>query len=1346
MARLRHLRTSTACLALLVPLLALPLAAQPCGTPGRDGSGTITGVVNTYYPGTASTTAASTSISVGTPSGAATPIAAGDLLLVIQMQDAAIDSTDTNTYGDGVAGDPGSGSTNLNSSGLYEYVVATGPVAAGSVPFLGGGSGGATTGGKLIHVYTNANATATQGQRRFQVIRVPQYSSATLSSGLTALTWNGSVGGVLAVDVSGALNLGSATVSVDAQGFRGGGGRSLGGDPTAFNTNAYRTLATQLWHGSKAEGIAGTPRFVYDGTSLVDDGAANEGYPNGSYGRGAPGNAGGGGNDFNSNNGDNSGGGGGGNGGAGGHGGNTWNSNQPQGGFGGAAFSSAASRLALGGGGGAGTSNNTGPGHGAAGGGIILLRLDTATGTGTLSANGTTPPSSMQDGAGGGGAGGSIFAAACTSPNLSGLTADAKGGKGGDVNWTAGDFHGPGGGGGGGVVRLSGTAAAIDVTGGANGITPTSTAFNAVAGSAGVSATTTSVSTGLGARPGCICRVTQVLVTSFGARRAAGGAVVVEWRTASEEGTAGFDLFRLDPRGAWVQVNERLLPAAPPAPQGSRYRFVDPGVVPGGRYTYSLREVENGTGGARARFYGPFTVTADAADAADFDVAEVPVDGFERRARRPTPVPAIPAPVPLHTRTIVAPGPAAAAKLYVKERGLYQLPASRVATLLGLTPGAAAQAIRGGQLELANLGQPVAMEAAPDGSALRFFGETATGIYAPENVYWLALGKKGRSLGTAPGGNPSPAVPGQYFLDSAHFEQQSFPGVAVAADPEGDYWYWAVVIGGDPTLGSQVFSLGVHGLAVGVTGAELTLHLQGASATGVGGEHALSVLVNGTLVGPAGGIAFDGLTAKDVTISLSPALLHEGDNTVEVRGLLAPGVPLNIFYVDAFDLRYPRLYQTAGTPFFVRGAGNRTVTVSGFASPAVQVYDLADPRRPVRLDGLPAVPGTRGFEVSFTPATADRVYLVLDPSGLLAPRAESWVPPALPLRAPNGADHLILAPAALLAPAQALARYRQSQGLASRVVPLEQIYDEWSDGLPDPHAVARFLAYAAASWQPAPRAVVLAGAGSYDYKGYLGLGGNLFPPLLAATPNGLFAADGLYLPAGSRMVVGRLPAASAAELQGYVDKLVAYEGANPGPWRQQVLLVADNPDEGGQFDAESERLAAALPAPFVPTRLYLSELPAAALRAQLLSGLGSGAFLLDYVGHAGLDRLSAQSLLTSADAEALTNGPRLPLVMTMACLLGRFEVPGFRSLAEELVDNPNGGAAAVWAPSGVAFDAQSATLGRAFSDQLFASRAATLGEAAAGAAVRFRAAGGSAATLSTYNLFGDPALRLARPQ
>ena len=199
-------------------------AAGACATPGGDGpGGTLSGIVDTYYPGVGSVSAGATSIDVGAPAGAPTPIAAGDLLLVIEMQDADFDHTNTNSYGHGGApASPASGYTALNATGLYEYVRATSGVVAGAVGIAGLGSGNG-----LVNAYRSAAATATDGQRTFQVIRVPQYTTATTSSGLTALAWNGAVGGVLALDTSGPLALGGV-VSVDGLGFRGAPGIQRG--------------------------------------------------------------------------------------------------------------------------------------------------------------------------------------------------------------------------------------------------------------------------------------------------------------------------------------------------------------------------------------------------------------------------------------------------------------------------------------------------------------------------------------------------------------------------------------------------------------------------------------------------------------------------------------------------------------------------------------------------------------------------------------------------------------------------------------------------------------------------------------------------------------------------------------------------------------------------------------------------------------------------------------------------------------------------------------------------------------------------------------------------------------
>jgi len=484
--------------------------------PAPPAGGTLTGVVNTYYPGNGSVAAGATSIPVGTPTGSATAIANGDLLLVIQMQDAAINTTNGIAYGDGSSG---TGWTNLNNAGLFEFAKATGAVTAGSVPISGAGPGGG-----LLFAYTNAAATNTQGQRRFQVIRVPQYSTATLSSTLTAAAWNGTTGGVLALDIAGTLTLNSATVSVDGLGFRGGAGMQLSG--AAGNNTDYVHAAPAGYAGAalagadapKGEGIAGTPLYVQSGGTFLNTGSK---YPSGaaadgSSARGAPGTGGGGGTDANpANNDQNAGGGGGANGGAGGAGGDAWNSNLSSGGLGGTPFPANSTRVVLGGGGGGGTRNNSDADNqasgAAAGGGIVIFRVGNMTGTATITANGAAAYNgTANDAGGGGGAGGSILITSVLG-GTAGLTLAAHGGRGGDAwdtqAFSIADRHGPGGGGGGGVVLLSSAAAGIDVTAGANGTTLNTPAvpYGATPGIDGISQTNVPLLQQPGSQGGAAC-------------------------------------------------------------------------------------------------------------------------------------------------------------------------------------------------------------------------------------------------------------------------------------------------------------------------------------------------------------------------------------------------------------------------------------------------------------------------------------------------------------------------------------------------------------------------------------------------------------------------------------------------------------------------------------------------------------------------------------------------------------------------------------------------------------------------------------------------------------------------
>ena len=475
-------------LAALLCVLVGPLLAVNHAQPGRDGDGgALTGIVNTYHPGTASAAVGSTSIAVGAAAGAATPIVAGDLLLVIQMQGADIDVTNTSGYGDGAAGDPASGYlAGTLQAGRHEYVEALGP-AAGTVAIRGLGPGGG-----LVNSYAAA-AAGTQGQRTFQVIRVPQYLTATLTSGLTAPAWDGSTGGVLALDIRETLTLGG-NVDLTARGFRGAGSQRRGTAQPAPLVLEYVTPSGVDRNAGKGEGIAGTPRFSYSNiTGVVSDNGA-EGWAAGSSGAGAPGNAGGGATDWTGTN-HNSGGGGGGNASAGGRGGLTWNSSATDGtnigGFGGGGVPIDAATVTLGGGGGAGSRNDTaGPdSSGGSGGGMVLVRTGSVAGAGVITVDGGAGRGAGNEGAGGGGAAGTVVFIA-DEGSLAGLTIRARGGIGGNAWPTQSgtvNAHGPGGGGAGGAVLTNVGGASVDVDGGAPGTTLTAQLpYGATVGSDGL--------------------------------------------------------------------------------------------------------------------------------------------------------------------------------------------------------------------------------------------------------------------------------------------------------------------------------------------------------------------------------------------------------------------------------------------------------------------------------------------------------------------------------------------------------------------------------------------------------------------------------------------------------------------------------------------------------------------------------------------------------------------------------------------------------------------------------------------------------------------------------------------
>jgi uncharacterized repeat protein (TIGR01451 family) len=415
------------------------------------------------------------------------PLAQDDLLLVVQMQGATIQTTNTREFGN---------VSSLNGAGLFEFVEVEAVDAATNAITIKSACSGLKNG------YSVSGKT--------QVIRVPQFTSLSVPFGSTikAPEWDGSTGGVVALHVRDTLTL-AGTIDVNGLGFRGGSPDALS-SPVATDVQDYRATTGDKG-GEKGEGIGGDAA-LYDTLS-------------GRYGRGAPANGGGGGNSHRA----------GGGGGANATNGNTWsgqgvmdgttigaaawaldpgrtlatstanlatnsgggrggysfstnnlnatatppgnsgwggNGRSERGGLGGRGLSpDPRSRLFLGGGGGAG--DGAAPGGGGRGGGLVFVMADQVTGAGGFTANGADgqdAQGNQRDGAGGGGAGGTVVIRANA---LSGFTVSANGGSGGRQVLATGvdEAAGPGGGGSGGFIATTGGTVTREVAGGRNGET-----------------------------------------------------------------------------------------------------------------------------------------------------------------------------------------------------------------------------------------------------------------------------------------------------------------------------------------------------------------------------------------------------------------------------------------------------------------------------------------------------------------------------------------------------------------------------------------------------------------------------------------------------------------------------------------------------------------------------------------------------------------------------------------------------------------------------------------------------------------------------------------------------------
>jgi hypothetical protein len=677
--------------------------------------------------------------------------------------------------------------------------------------------------------------------------------------------------------------------------------------------------------------------------------------------------------------------------------------------------------------------------------------------------------------------------------------------------------------------------------------------------------------------------------------------------------------------------------------------------------------------------------------------------------------------------------------------------------------------------------------------------------FTDESTYWLTIEPSALVVIDQQVATPQLDLPPpSFFTATARAEvDETFWPLA-----DNDPWYWLPALIADlpPNPTSRLDTIDLPGLYSGTEPAQVRVQLRGISEEDdIDPDHLTRVTVenssNQTLL--VDNQSFDGRVVfmHDVPWTFSGFPLSDPvDVTTEV---LSVGGSNDVF-LDWIEIDYARSFTAIGDLLvFDWPDGTAEFIVDGLADTSPEIWEITRPggqgvAQPTRLTGASVVGlDSIRFRVENDLALADgtlRRFLVTGAGAVpLLSGADFTSDTVSDLR-----DNLIQADLVVIThpdvvstgPGQPLTDWLAHRataaggGLTSKVVLIEDVQDEFNFGLPGPGAIREFLRWILSDqpgegWSdPRPSFVLLLGDGSYEYKGGIAKGNYvptqiMFKDLIQL---GYYSSDNVMAAVVgddplADLVVGRMPARSVAEADTMLQKVLDYETMPPaGSWRSHSVFISDrgktgsNPGEALDFELTNTLAIDRLPAPYThdnirywtdfcdPNTEICNTLAMNLTIDNAFNGLGptaDGAVLSQYIGHGNFvvwgDDAFFDERPEPPDTQDLTNGLRLPWLMAHNCLTGGFHTTGLKTMGEDWLKLPAGGAVGVFSASGLSFTYVGRAVSNIVWEDLFGPRKERDVAVPVMNSLAQLCGQGSVEPCQQYVLLGDPAMRFALP-
>ncbi len=638
-----------------------------------------------------------------------------------------------------------------------------------------------------------------------------------------------------------------------------------------------------------------------------------------------------------------------------------------------------------------------------------------------------------------------------------------------------------------------------------------------------------------------------------------------------------------------------------------------------------------------------------------------------------------------------------------------------------------------------------------------FYGTKPHTKYTNENVYWLTIGNNFGLRMREKKGN----VHGDYPIVTRsvykkHFEENHiyFPGI-----PDGenqDHWFWQKM-GAPISIDINFFLNDV--VQISALPCSLIIEYRGNTYTAINPDHHTILSVNGKQLLDD---LWDGQIKFNNQANFNQGILKEGINTINI---LLPGDTGSIVdnvYLNWFEVYYWRNYIANNDFFLFRGReefGTYQFEIKHFTSEKVHIFDITDSANVQRVTDFQTEPVGDQFKLRFQDEAQNRLYFTMTEDQLRTPHSLiSDNPSDLRLKN-NQADYIMITPEEFADELVQLAHFRNSQGLNVKIVKVGDIYDEFNHGIKNPKAIRDFLSYTFHNWRkPAPTYVLLVGDASYDYKDYLSSGyPDLMPTHLFTKPISNFesSSDNWFACVAGEdilpdMLIGRIPVRTIQHLKNMIDKILLYEmDPDESDWNKNILFIADNEDDAGQFENVSDHFVDNyIPENYNPRKIYLRDynIPSQ-IRESIVNEINNGCLILNYIGHGSIRRWAHENIFLEEDFYGIVNRKKLFIGISMSCDNGFFHHPTIPyCMPEKFINQVYTGAIAFFAPSGPQYTIADQYLGDGFFSALFNESDNLLGSVVTKAKLSVFSAGQSYYDhVEFFNLLGDPALKINLP-